>query len=875
VLPADGEGTLFSVKLDQHLNALGARHTLTGRYNFTDDTSVLPVTGGAIFSSLRPEIRTQNVAFFFNSNFSSNTANTVRFSYGRTSSRFDRVRDPFLSQSSFPEFRDLPFLLNAPLLLNVTIPGIDPTYVSAPNLEGCQSSAPQQSNCPLRFLPGGGLATNADQLTGPLGQVRMAGFSPLGVDVFNFPQTKANNTFQWADTFTHIHGSHIFTAGFDIRRTQINSFIERNFRPIAVFNGLRSVIDNPDSPPIPGVLIDDQRVLSGATLAAAGVPTGLFHTLRCNPGLTSSSIGCNPDPTLGIRFTQFNFFFQDEFQVRPNLRLTFGLRYELNTVPITVGRQLESTFVRGNGVIDQAEEILVSRGFDPTGLRLALFPDVFGRDRNNFAPRIGFAWDPVGDGKTVVRGGYGVYFDQFLGILINQSRNAFPDFAPLNLAMFSRRASNTNTDFFFNPANPLLAQALSLNTPIINPGTLNTLGVNAVDLLTSILVDPSVTGSDFPPTFDLVLPVKNLKSPYSQHYALTLEREFVTNYLFSIGYVGTRGIKLLRVVTPLLGLNNSFISISKVDNLFSFPSFQSVQISPSQQALFQGLGAPSNVAPTVFESSASSSYNSLQIEVRKRYSQGWQLGAAFTYSHAIDDVSDLFDTAGAFTLPQNNLGEGAAEILRQQEMMFELPEGSLVNQFDLSSERASANFDVRTRLVVHFIWDLPEWRKHWLLRNWQLSGILAAQSGQPFTVNSAIDANRDGNLTDRLNSTEGLIVINRGRTRILRERGVNPLDLIPTDIPDRGPSVSPFFVNGKVGRNTFRGPGIATVDMALVKRFRVRDRHEILFRTEVFNLFNRTHFGIPVRILEAPAFGSSVNTTVPARTIQFALKYSF
>jgi hypothetical protein len=163
-------------------------------------------------------------------------------------------------------------------------------------------------------------------------------------------------------------------------------------------------------------------------------------------------------------------------------------------------------------------------------------------------------------------------------------------------------------------------------------------------------------------------------------------------------------------------------------------------------------------------------------------------------------------------------------------------------------------------------------KNHWLLRDWQVSGIFTAQSGQPFTVNSAIDANRDGNLTDRLNLTDGLIVINQGRTRILRERGVDPLTLI---VSEDDPFSFPLAASGRVGRNTFRSPGIATFDIALVKRFRVRERQEFLFRTEVFNLFNRTHFGTPVRILEAPTFGSSVNTTVPARTIQFALKYSF
>ena len=138
------------------------------------------------------------------------------------------------------------------------------------------------------------------------------------------------------------------------------------------------------------------------------------------------------------------------------------------------------------------------------------------------------------------------------------------------------------------------------------------------------------------------------------------------------------------------------------------------------------------ISRTFYESSASSSYNSLQIELRKHYSHRFQFRTAFTYSHAIDDVSDFFDTGGAFALPQNSL---------------------------VRSERASSNFDVRFRSVTHFVRDFP---RDWIFfggkrfGGWQLAGIVTAQTGQPFTVNSAFDINRDGNFTDRLNTTTGL-----------------------------------------------------------------------------------------------------------------------
>ena len=152
---------------------------------------------------------------------------------------------------------------------------------------------------------GYGNVTGSEQITGPLGQVNIAGFSPVGVDVFNFPQNRANNTFQWADKITHVRGGQTFTGGFDIRRNQINSDLDRNARPLAMFGGLMNpggrlpLLNSATCNPADVNCIVPQAVFSGATLAAAGVPTGFFQTLAARP-----------DTSLGIRFTQLNFFFQ-------------------------------------------------------------------------------------------------------------------------------------------------------------------------------------------------------------------------------------------------------------------------------------------------------------------------------------------------------------------------------------------------------------------------------------------------------------------------------------------------------------------------------------------------------------------------------------
>jgi hypothetical protein len=838
-LPADGHGTRFSVKLDHQFNRDKAVHKgkwlralftsygnqLTGRYNFTDDRSTLPVTGGALFSSLRPKVRTQNVAFFLNRVLSSKVSDVVRFSFGRTRLFFGEVRDPALVPSDF--FPTTPLLLNAPLLLNVTAPNLNgklnpPSYLSAASGGGAA----------IMTSLGYSSFKTTEQITGPIGQVIIPGFSPLGVDTEHFPQSRANNTFQIADTVTYLRGSQVVTFGADVRKVQINSTLERNFRPRAVFNGLLATpnpaaftLTRPDGTPI------STSTLTATTMAAAGVPTGFFQTLAAVP-----------DPSIGIRFSQVNIFAQDARHLfSPRFRLTMGVRYEINTVPDTVGRRLEDAF-DPQLLRQQAQSALqfcpAPRCNDLIPALTAAFPAdfkvSFGADRNDLDGRLGAAWLLTDDGNTVLRGGFGYYDGQYPGIVLDQSRNAFSNFLPLNLANFP--AVNKNASFLFNIANPNVQKFLSSPT---TPGTLNTFpglkaksvaGSNPITLLTSRLAG-AILG------LDLVLPQRELKTPYAMHYALTLEHQFKGDYLASVAYVGTLGVKLLRVSTPDRGLNDSRLdNIIKLRSLTAANPFPDITgaLLPAQSTI---ISQSFTIARTFFESSGRSNYNSLQVELRKRYSGGLQFGTALTYSHAVDDVSDFFDMAGAFALPQNSLQR---------------------------SERADANFDVRLRSVTHFVYAFS---KDSLLRNWQVSGIVTAQSGQPYTVNSVIDVNHDGNLTDRLNSTNGLV---RGpiggdrRIQLQLAPGVHPLSLL-----------APDGLDGVVGRNTFRAPGLFNVDLAFIRNVTIQDNLRLNFRIEIFNVLNRANYGIPVRILEAPGFGTSVNTTVPARMIQLGMKFQF
>jgi hypothetical protein len=120
-------------------------------------------------------------------------------------------------------------------------------------------------------------------------------------------------------------------------------------------------------------------------------------------------------------------------------------------------------------------------------------------------------------------------------------------------------------------------------------------------------------------------------------------------------------------------------------------------------------------------------------------------------------------------------------------------------------------------------------------------------------------------LTDRLNTPGSVREVNNGSTQFE----------FPAGLDAQRALLAAAGRDGAVGRNTFRAPGIAVFDVAINKNFRLTEFQNLEFRTEIFNLFNRTHFGIPVHTLFAPGLGRSVNTTVPARTVQFGIRYRF
>ena len=805
-LPAGARGAIFSGKLDYHFRLADRPQSATGRYNFTDDWRDLPVTGGALFSSLRPRVRTQNFSFFLNSEVSGRQSGTlafnqVRLSYGRTRLKFDERRDrTFQLQSGL--FPGEPFLLNAPLLGNFTLPQIGPEGAGfVPNAG------------PVLYRRAG---QTVEDILGPVGQVVVAGFSPIGVDVFNFPQQRVNNTYQFADQFTLRASDHSLIFGTDNRRTELNSVLPRNFRPLVTFYGAAGVTTE-------GELTED--FVAPVDLAAASAATGFFQTLT-----TGSDSGIN------LRFYQFNFYGQDEWRIRPNLSLSYGLRYEYNSPAREVNRRIEETFGDPALALVPGLETLLDerrRIFDP--------------DLNNLSPRVGVAYAPgwLGrPGATLVRAGYGHYNDLVLGAVVSQSRNVFPTFLTVNTAgglgnlLFPELPLS-----LLNPSDPDLGLVL--------PGTLNRLDpanaladyVAVINLLASAGgVLPSASG------VEVTLPARRLKTPSAHHYSVSLEHRFGTDLVASVAYVGTQGRNLIRPTTPNLGTNAvQLLDDFRVDLEGSQPfepKFFGIAVAPGTtfdgETFAGGRPIPGVGGANIYETNASSRYDALQLQLRGRLLRSLQFRAGYTFSKATDDVSDVFDLAGAPALPQNSL-------------TFE-------------GERGPANFDAPHRFAYHAVYDLPRLRARALrlvFGDVRLASAGQFQSGQPFTVNTIFDVNMDGNLTDRLDTTRGIVATgDRGR----------PLRLATGDLATLRARTGR---DGRVGRNTFRAGSVLDLNLAATKTLRFDERRSLVLRAEVFNFINRANYGVPVRFLEAPGFGRATNTVTPGRRVQFQLKYSF
>ncbi len=567
--------------------------------------------------------------------------------------------------------------------------------------------------------------------------ISITGYSPLGHEGNN-PQATVTNTFQILDTASYSNGAHLLKFGLDIRAVQQNGFRD----------------------------VQSRGFLNFSPFAFTGV--ALADLLLGLPLVTG---GARVDNAQHLRGESFHFFVNDSFRIRRNLTLSGGLRYEYNSPPV------DTTDQANLYDFDTRSLVRVGTGGVPRG--------GYEADKNNFAPRIGLAWTLGDEGNTVLRTGYGVYYDT-------------SPLAPGEALYFNRPF------FDFNLFFPLPGLPLSISDP-------------------------------FPSFFPFPLPdsaqaiQRDLRTPYMQHWNLSLQQQLGRSRVFEVAYVGSKGTKLLSA----RDLNQPQPSVLP-------PGLPFV---PRPDPQFDEINT--------IESNASSNYHSLQARLQQRLSGGLAMLTSYTWSKSIDDASNFFPSAGDPNYPQNS--------------------------YNLRAERGRSNFDVRHRLSVSYVYDLPFGKGRafladsggWstVLSGWQTSGIITLQTGRPFTV---------ALLREFDNSGTGISALGFGANDRPNIVG-NPELSIRT--PERWFNTSAFQFPpagtfGNAGRNILDGPGFQTVNVGLSKNTSLSERFELQFRTEVFNLFNHPNFNLPDNFLGSPTFGRITSARDP-RHIQFGLKLLF
>jgi hypothetical protein len=671
------------------------------------------------------------------------------------------------------------------------------------------------------------------------------------------------NTFQGSDNFSKVKGNHTLKFGVDLDRQQFDQTLyfatngDENF-----FGGGNNDVGYSDL--IPNYLL--------------GLPDNYLQ------GSAQREY---------VRATALYLYAEDSWKMRPNLTLNYGLRWELNTPIADVGGRTQTfrpgqndtvfpcQFGAGNSLAstfgtNSCAPGSAGQSVFPQGLVIPGDPGVpKGLTRTyykSFAPRIGLAWTPAwksgwrkiltgGPDKTSVRMGWGMFYNPIEQLVLEQFNGEPPFGGSTNL---SNNMFNT----------PFLGQDGTVSPNPFN-GILNPQRGQPVDFSQ---FRPIELYGQFQP---------NLRSQYSDQYNFNIQRQVTPTLLVQVAYVGSQGHRLLAThdlnysnPQTCLDLDQIYIANGGVtsdcgpfaeDSAFFLPAgtipagmtmhlpYGSVPSvtgpNPSDITLvglrkysspfcqpMTGAGCPPDGVPvfsSIFaeDTIANSNYNSLQVEVEKRFSHGMEFQAAYTWSKSFDEASS-----------------------------FE----NVLDPVDFRKSYSLSLFDARNRLVYSYSWELPIPLKHGLtgkmVNGWAVSGITTFQTGFPIRITSSDDL-------ELMNSYDFEYpgepdIVKPFRTTNPRGQGNLFFDH----------SIFQPQALGTIGsspRSVCCGPGINNFDVGVLKETQITEQTRLEFRGEFFNIVNHAQFVTPDgNISDGGDFGRVMQARDP-RLIQFALKLFF
>jgi hypothetical protein len=774
--------------------------------------------------------------------------------------------------------------------------------------------------------------------------VNIPGYAYFGREPYSTVD-RIERRFEFTDHVSLIRGKHTFKMGGDYNLIQLRSakaqIFELDYGGVVNFGGIAT------------------STVTNNALHDCYSATGVGHNGTCAPGefslpgttaLQSYGLGIPTTYIQGIGqssqpFDNFpiGLFFQDSWRANRHVTVNYGLRYDVEITP------LFSPLNAFNGAAEKALGVV----------------EGIPRDYHNVAPRLGIAWDPKGDGKTVIRAGFGLFYDHpLLAIAFDSATADGGRSVQLITAGGASSACGVLPAGSAPPGYPMCGSDVTgnaldgptnLNGSTIFQGALNSLP-NMFYLANQQRFDPLASGSlfanqnylaaGFPlPILPFVLPVaKNFQFGVAQQGNLTIERQISESWKISVGYQYTKGQHLNRPVDvnstdpqlitqnyadcvasglttcsstpvgisvpagqvttangctftptipslvgtlsgcpgPLAGLNGTPVATAAAFNFFrpsgpnpsfagpnaaAYPLLVGVAGASCFPAGFFGAGAPQKCYPTGFGapvafnsvdaqlSDGNSIYNGLTVNVQKRFSNAFELLSSYTWSHTIDDSTDLQSP------------------LEPQDSRFPF------------LERSNSDFDQRHRWVTSAVFQSPTAKsgdgawKHFI-GDFTLSPIVEVSSGRPYTIITGTDYRLD------LGASNGRPSVGPAGAGTTSPFIPGRTFVVPTDCLTNGgqaftiPGITPpFGCDGNLGRNAFVTPGFFQFDLRLSRRFNLGEHLKFDVLADGFNLTNRLNVAAVNQLCD-PGSGSTCSAgqataAYDARQFQFALKLSW
>ena len=516
--------------------------------------------------------------------------------------------------------------------------------------------------------------------------------------------------------------------------------------------------------------------------------TSLFSDANSGHSFATMLLGTPTEIRRGLgntltqgRINAPQLFIQDDWRITSRLTLNLGLRYEFHNAPYDLTDRLGNLWIRRNPVTGEYTGTLLWATTNPeidpdTGKRFEPPKrDRFGRalmqsDYNNFAPRIGFAWQITN--KTVVRSAYGIFYNSTFVQELQDLRK----FWPFTVQQVFVANTGVRPDLLITDAGPEFSNTSAIGGWPQNPEN---------------------------------------RTPYSQQWNFTIQRQILNDLSFEIGYVGASNKKQVgyTAINAALSPGPSPIQPRRL-----LPRFGDLDGGANRFA---------------------SNYNSMQVKLIKRFSSGLQFNANYTWGRAMDE--------------QSSLAEWKAQ-----------------DPFNIRADYSRASIDIRHAFRLAYIYDLPfgrgrKWGGNWsrltdlVLGGWSVDGFVLAQTGGPINVVTGQDRANVGRTYQRPN--------------VIRNPNNGPKT--PDEWFDTKAFVlPPIYTYGNAGAFIVEMDGRHNWDVSLAKKFYTFENHWLELRGEFFNISNTVKMGAPQANFSSSAFGR-VSSATDARQVQLALRYSF